>query len=552
MDSSQRKHRGLIVRSALPALLVIGGLSYGLLRQESGAGEMAAQFYVSPTGTAGGDGSLGRPWNLQTALSKMTVVKPGDTIWLRGGTYSGTFTSTLNGAPGKLITLRAYPAERVILTDINFRKPKKDTLNVQGTYTAFWGFEVTTYGKDKAPGECWDNDRAGDAVSDCIQNSVRIDGAHNKFINLTVHDTNNAFGGSKFAVDTEYYGNVIYNVGRNRHEHGIYPQNNDPRQPKNIIDNVFFNISGDAIHMYGLNGTLDGFNVEGNTFFSSGAPSRKDGQQDAFIRVGGSLPASAISIADNCFYSSPALSLSIGLELGYSNTNNDDVVFRDNYVASGLPLWVRTPWRSMTVTGNTFYSYKTTNVAFGFRNEKIRNVISKWDNNRYIYSPAQKFQFTSISSAAEGGRMSYGDWKDRMGQDAHSTAGSRELLEAEPPTILVRPNRYEPGRGFITAYNWSKKPIIDADISGLGLRRGQKFVVRDVQNLFGNPLFTGTYNGEPLALSMMSTTITPPEAQAPGTLLVAHTSPEFGVFLVEPSANTPPVKGGTRPKLQIF
>src|SRR3954471_15278159 len=43
-----------------------------------------ANYYVAPNGSSSGDGSIGRPWNLQTALDGPSSVRPGDTIWLRG------------------------------------------------------------------------------------------------------------------------------------------------------------------------------------------------------------------------------------------------------------------------------------------------------------------------------------------------------------------------------------------------------------------------------------------------------------------------------------
>src|SRR2546430_1201491 len=47
----------------------------------------ATEFYVSPTGTASGNGSASNPWDLQTALNQPSSVQPGDTIWLRGGVH---------------------------------------------------------------------------------------------------------------------------------------------------------------------------------------------------------------------------------------------------------------------------------------------------------------------------------------------------------------------------------------------------------------------------------------------------------------------------------
>ncbi len=76
----------------------------------------AADFYVSPTASASGTGSIGNPWKLQTALNHPSAVKPGDTIWLRGGTYTGApFTSNLNGTSASPIIVRQYPGERATI-----------------------------------------------------------------------------------------------------------------------------------------------------------------------------------------------------------------------------------------------------------------------------------------------------------------------------------------------------------------------------------------------------------------------------------------------------
>src|SRR5689334_17648608 len=75
----------------------------------------AADFFVSPTGSARGDGSIGNPWDLQTALNGPAAVHPGDTIWLRGGTYRGTFASNLNGTSSAPIQVRQYAGERATL-----------------------------------------------------------------------------------------------------------------------------------------------------------------------------------------------------------------------------------------------------------------------------------------------------------------------------------------------------------------------------------------------------------------------------------------------------
>src|SRR5258705_10764463 len=53
-------------------------------------------YYASPSGSSGGDGSQQGPWDLRTALAGGNgKVQPGDTVWLRAGTYKGPFTVTV-------------------------------------------------------------------------------------------------------------------------------------------------------------------------------------------------------------------------------------------------------------------------------------------------------------------------------------------------------------------------------------------------------------------------------------------------------------------------
>ncbi len=94
-------------RSACP-VLALAALSLALPAA-------AADFYVTPTGKSAGDGSPESPWSLAKAFSHPASVKPGDTIWLRGGTYVGPFASQLKGTASKPIIVRQYPGERVTI-----------------------------------------------------------------------------------------------------------------------------------------------------------------------------------------------------------------------------------------------------------------------------------------------------------------------------------------------------------------------------------------------------------------------------------------------------
>ena len=76
------------------------------------------QWYVSPSGTSDTDGSREHPWSLAYAgAGGGGRIVPGDTVWVRGGTYASTigFTFSVSGSAGYPISFKAYNNETVIL-----------------------------------------------------------------------------------------------------------------------------------------------------------------------------------------------------------------------------------------------------------------------------------------------------------------------------------------------------------------------------------------------------------------------------------------------------
>ena len=115
-------------------------------------------------------------------------MRPGDTLWLRAGTYRGNFTSRLSGTAAAPIIVRSYAGQRATISG---------TLSVDGAYTWYWGFEVAN-------------------PSSSTQNIMGIDshGPGTKFINLVVHDhSGNGIGVWSEAPNAEVYGSLVYNNG---------------------------------------------------------------------------------------------------------------------------------------------------------------------------------------------------------------------------------------------------------------------------------------------------------------------------------------------------
>lgn len=80
-------------------------------------GLAAVGLFIAPTGDdTTGDGTFSNPW--QTLGKAHTEALPGDTVWLRGGTYrlTSAFEWTASGTVGAPIKVRSYPGEVATIT----------------------------------------------------------------------------------------------------------------------------------------------------------------------------------------------------------------------------------------------------------------------------------------------------------------------------------------------------------------------------------------------------------------------------------------------------
>ena len=289
----------------------------------------ASTFYVAPTGTAAGNGSLAHPWDLATALAGARgTIQPGDTVWLTNGRYTGSFHTQLQGAPDRPIVFRQAPGARATIDG---------TLFAQGADLVFWGFEIMqshpltgTYG-------------------------LQAQTNRGRFINLIIHDAGSM--GVSFwtpGENAELYGCVIYNNGTHENlDHGVYVHNE--RGLKRITDNVFFNNLAYGIHAYAgpRNAPQQGIAIQGNVTFNNGTISQRY-RAKGNILVGGDVPMSGIDVSSNyLFYSGTA---GVNLRLGYAPVANGDVTARGNYIWGGetgirLGQWARTQLDGNTVGG---------------------------------------------------------------------------------------------------------------------------------------------------------------------------------------------------------
>jgi hypothetical protein len=296
----------------------------------------ASDFYVSSSGSAGNTGSIGSPWDLQTALNQPAAVRPGDTIWLRGGTYRGGYRSNLAGAAGAPILVRAYPGERAVLDGNNAAaKSAGRVLSVYGAHTWFWGFEVMSSETNPPVNSSGPNNPEGITI---------YDSHHIKLINLVVHDMIGqgiAFWSEN--SDSEIEGCLVYYNGLNSWDHGIYLQNQVGT--KRLVNNLIFQQASHGIHAYGSTvAYLDNIQLEGNTVFNSGYLAGVSGRN--ILLGGGRIAANPVVKSNYTYFTAFDNNSNIGYLAGATNGQ----VTGNYFIAGNVAL--RLINYSGTFTGN--------------------------------------------------------------------------------------------------------------------------------------------------------------------------------------------------------
>jgi uncharacterized repeat protein (TIGR01451 family) len=449
----------LALAGAMAASGVVGGLDVPVAAQASRA------WYVAPNGLPTNPGTQAAPFDLSTALAATSPVRPGETVWLRGGVYAGAFVSRLSGTASAPIVVRQLPGERAI---IDSNPSLESALTVHGQYVWFWGFEIRNSERTRVTGAASTPIRRGAGVTS------HAPGA--KFINLIVHDMRIGIELWASSPNSEAYGNLIFHNGwaapDRGHGHGIYAQNRDGVQQ--FTDNILFGGFSHGIHAYGSDAAyLNNIQLVGNTVFNSGVLS------PYFVRnilLGGGRLAENPVVRENYTYFSADRrggDNNLGYAAGCAN-----LVAMNNYFAhpAQYPLVIPATCGSL-VQQNTFVGFSDA--------VQLRN---RFPVNSYFNPP--------------------------------------------PPgvRVFVRPNRYESGRANITVFNWDGLQSVDVSLAGVGLTAGDAFEIRDVQNIFGPPVVSGTYSGSAVRVPMDGAGVVAPIGNAP--LPSPHTSRQFGAFIV--------------------
>ena len=475
--------------------LVLAGVGLGVAYLAFGGWAKGQQWFVAPDGKPDNAGTLAAPWDIVTALSAPpAAIRPGDTIWLRGGVYEPdkAIQVKLQGKKRRPIVVRNWSGERATLRamlDIGF------SAEIPTRHVWFWGLEIQTRGT-KAPGRgiSMGNGKFKPATNPGI-----------KIINCVIHDCPEDGIDSWGSSEEEVHGCIIYYNGYDGDPNAEYPRGFgqglyiQSMTHKEFRNNIIFRQFFQGIQLYGgETAKFKNITLEGNTLFNNGEMSFCQGRKQEFPEIYvGSGTVENLRMVGNCVYT-PGWALKGTVNVGCTLR----AILADNYFVAPGPE-VRVALDLRTLGGNGFLTM-TNNTLIGM-------IVG--------FTPDQH-------------------GKGNVHLPQRPTSGEK---------IVIRRNGFEAGRANITIFNWDQSPSVEIDPGQTGLAPGEGYEVRDVQNWFGPPVAAGTADGKPIAIPMTGLSVAEPIAldgeqyKAP-----PHTGPEFGAFVILKTTEAPRGAKGVR------
>lgn len=210
----------------------------------------ASTYFVSNSGSDTSSGTQSSPW--KTLTKGLSALVPGDTLYVRSGTYPH-FSFSKSGTSNGYITISAYNNEPVLITGSSY-----DGIVLKGTsYVRLSGFEVTGATGDYGAG-----------IS--VLNNGSIYPTYNIIENNRVHD-NIGLHTQGILISNGSYNKIINNKSYNNYYSGIILISHPSISPNGITGNE---ITGNESYNNTLGGgNTDGIKIEGggtkNTLISN-------------------------------------------------------------------------------------------------------------------------------------------------------------------------------------------------------------------------------------------------------------------------------------------
>ena len=232
----------------------------------------------------------------------------------------------------------------------------------------------------------------------------------------------------------------------------------------------------------------------------------------------------------------------------YLKSDNGPLVARDNVVFNqygfGFHIYSNTGdglLNNIRAEGNVSFdngslSPTGTSANIGNLGEMLANNLGMVANMTYM-APTLSGDNLKLGSGSGltatdnfvvgGNGLTKGSWSGSVTDRNNTVLGAAH--SSQGAKVFVRPNPYEGGRANIVVYNWSGQSAVSVSLGNV-LQSGDHYVIRNVQNLRGSPVASGTFDGGSVSIPMGG--VTPPTPVGLGSSRAPKTGPYFDVFVL--------------------
>jgi hypothetical protein len=522
----------------------------------------AREWFAAPSATATGDGSINNPWPLQVALAKQSVIQPGDTLYLRGGSYIGPgFRSILSGTSDNYITVRSAMKEWAVITDgavstlltnlLGTNAPYSVVDNVSISGSQFWSLETVVmigieqlqiYGHTGT--NCslirgWNGTAVTTHTNGEIvrlrSNFITHTGSYVKFQDFEI----TAGGSTNRIVGTNNYVGCGLNLP-------------SPGKGNKAINLIIHNVGHPGIGFWnqGNGGEINGCIMWGNGIYANeGAWTRGTSvyaqnetgtvylkNNIVFRNFTEGMQAYGTAASTKGFRFINNISMMNGNGFGIACWNEgvpmSDNAMWTNYFGLDRMVWGYTSVSNITMSclGNvlakppninmikyhTSGEFKWNTLLFDghgvnsgmlsvqYPDYALSNMSFTIDNNAYYYTNQDTYLFVLATLDHPADRLTFTQWKSATGFDANST------LQIGFPTnysnVQAMQLDYDSTKHYVVVVSTSGTNTAYLNLASLGYKAGDGYELRDAQNYFA-VIAAATYTSGTLALPLNLTNV---------------------------------------------
>ncbi len=345
----------------------------------------ASVYYVAPNGNDNNPGTLNAPWRTIGRAAGKGVLQPGDTVYIRAGTYNEYVKPETSGAPGRPIAYRGYPGETAVISGGNGRYWRLQILDQ--SYLRFEGLTFQNYVGGAIQIRAIDEDVAGiEIVGNTFRNQSPEPGSSSKTITVTPHTSGKTL--SRIVIqDNQFFNMDTYKAPVVQFD-GRVVDSKITGNTLSVMTNIGIGVAGRP-----AKGQPENILVKGNEVSGHGSP----GKYSAGIYLDGA--GSNIVVEENVIHDG-LQGIKVDLEPEAATLTTRRVIVRRNVLYNNSQINLKMgAGETCNRSGSLRESVAAHNTVYSNINN-IANAVfdcaenTRWKNNIFVhYGPTDGYQY---------------------------------------------------------------------------------------------------------------------------------------------------------------